>query len=281
MKKFLVTWFILIFCGVTVGCKRDNFETTTPNELNKKQSIRTLDNYPNSTQKAKQQSNQMSYQYPLNISTTTYLRKEKRPDGKVVNVTNYPSSIGVIVNKKIYLPKNYVPKDLIYPNTTFLFKEKVEKRKLRREAALQLEKMFTAAKKDGINLSGVSGYRSYATQTVVFNNYVKRDGYQKAITYSAIPGTSEHQTGLAIDVSGTDGKCAVTSCFAATKEAKWLEKNSANYGYIIRFPKGKEHVTGYKYEPWHIRYVGTGIAKDMQARGLTLEEYFGIFPILK
>jgi zinc D-Ala-D-Ala carboxypeptidase len=115
----------------------------------------------------------------------------------------------------------------------------------------------------------------------VFNNYVKRDGYEKARTYSAIPGTSEHQTGLSIDVSGSNGYCAVSSCFAGTKEAKWLDKNSANFGYIIRYPKGKEHVTGYKYEPWHIRYVGTGIAKDMKARGLTLEEYFGIFPILK
>ncbi|MGJ7910096.1 M15 family metallopeptidase [Neobacillus sp. LXY-1] len=271
MKKNKWTCFIIsLILVVIVGCGRETNKSSTSKQLNNTQdSLTPLVNDSKSNQ------NQMS------ITKASYIRKETGPDGKVVNVTNYPASIGVIVNKKIYLPKTYIPGDLTYPNTSFLYKEKVEKRKMRKEAAIQLERMFAAAKKENIYLSGVSGYRSYATQTTVFNNYVKRDGYQKAVTYSAIPGTSEHQTGLAIDVSGSNGYCAVTSCFAGTKEAKWLEKNSAKFGYIIRYPKGKEHVTGYKYEPWHIRYVGPKIAKDVMARGLTLEEYFGVFPILK
>ncbi|CAH2715342.1 hypothetical protein BACCIP111895_02526 [Neobacillus rhizosphaerae] len=197
-----------------------------------------------------------------------------------VTLTAYPASIAAVVNKKYYMPVTYVPKDLVYPNVPFLFNEKIEKRKMRKEAAKALERLFAAAKKDGIYLSGVSAYRSYSTQKVLFNNYVKRDGFEKARTYSAIPGTSEHQTGLAIDVSGSNGKCAATSCFANTKEATWLKKNCAKYGFIIRYPKGKESITGYKYEPWHLRYVGN-ISTAIQTRGITLEEYLHVTPVSK
>lgn len=195
-----------------------------------------------------------------------------------VTLTSYPASIAAVVNKKYYMPVDYIPKDLVFPSVPFLFNEKIEKRKMRSEAAKGLERLFAAAKKDGISLSGVSAYRSYATQKVLFNNYVKRDGFEKARTYSAIPGTSEHQTGLAIDVSGSTGKCAATFCFANSKEANWLSKHSADYGFIIRYPKGKESITGYKYEPWHLRYVGN-ISKPIKNRGLTLEEYLHVYPV--
>lgn len=267
--KYVSKWFFLFLLIAVVGCAKDTDESASPRKMqsNTDRSVTPLVNVPNSSQ--------------TKITKASYLTKETTPDGKVVYVTKYPASMGVIVNKKIYLPKSYVPKDLVFPKVSFLFKEYVDKRKMRKEPAVALENMFAAAKKEGIYLSGASGYRSYNTQMAVFNNYVKRDGYEKARTYSAIPGTSEHQTGLSIDVSGSNGYCAVSSCFADTKEAKWLDENSAKFGYIIRYPKGKEYVTGYKYEPWHIRYVGAGIAKDMKARNLTLEEYFGIFPILK
>lgn len=270
LKKLINAWFILFLLISVVGCNRDSDMSSSSKKTHNssEESVTPLQNRANSNQKVK-------------ITKASYIKQEKTKNGKTIYTTKYPASIAVVVNKKIYLPKNYVPKNLIYPNTSFIFKEKVEKRKLRKEAAVALEKMFAAAKKDKIYLSGVSGYRSEATQTAVFNRYVKRDGYEKAITYSAIPGTSEHQTGLAIDVSGSTGKCAAASCFADTKEAKWIDRNSANFGYIVRYPKGKEHVTGYKYEPWHIRYVGPDIAKDMKKRNLTLEEYYGIFPIIK
>lgn len=191
----------------------------------------------------------------------------------------YPSSIGVIVNKFIYLPASYTPNDLMYPNVQFLSNEQSEKKKMRKEAAKALERLFAGARKDGIHLSGVSAYRSYNTQQWLFQHYVNRDGYEAAIQYSAIPGTSEHQTGLAIDVSGEDGKCAASSCFANTKEAKWLSQHSAEYGFIVRYPKGKENITGYKYEPWHIRYIGPAVmAMEIRDRGITLEEFLDVAP---
>ncbi|MGE7132768.1 M15 family metallopeptidase [Lysinibacillus xylanilyticus] len=185
-----------------------------------------------------------------------------------------PESITVLVNKKYAFPEGYEPKDLVYPNVPFIFNEKIEKRMMREEAAEYLENMFNAANKQNIHLADVSAYRSSQTQTTLFNNYVERDGIEKAKTYSAVPGTSEHQSGLAIDVSGSDGSCAADDCFANTEEAAWLEDNAHKYGYIIRFPKDKENITGYQYEPWHIRYVGVNLATELYNNGLTLEEYF-------
>ncbi|MBE1446277.1 D-alanyl-D-alanine carboxypeptidase family protein [Paenibacillus sp. OAS669] len=192
-----------------------------------------------------------------------------------------PNSTMVLVNKQFALPEKYEPSDLVYPDVPFTFKEKIEKRKMRKEAAAALEKLFAGAKKDGISLAGVSAYRSNATQKSIFNNYVKNDGEEKAKTYSAVPGHSEHETGLAIDVSGSDGKCAAQDCFGGTKEAEWLAKHSAEYGFIIRYLKGKESITGYQYEPWHIRYVGTQAAKEIASKGITLEEYLNAVPVTK
>ncbi|MCR8641125.1 D-alanyl-D-alanine carboxypeptidase family protein [Paenibacillus sp. N1-5-1-14] len=192
-----------------------------------------------------------------------------------------PQAITVLVNKQNALPDNYAPKDLVYPDVRFTFNEKIEKRMMRKEAAGALEAMFAGAKKDGINLAGVSAYRSHQTQTALFNRYVKKDGEAKAKMYSAVPGHSEHETGLAIDVSGSDGKCAAEDCFGDTKEAKWLADQAYKYGFIIRYPKGKEAITGYQYEPWHLRYVGKGLAADIQKNGLTLEEVFNAVPASK
>lgn len=198
-----------------------------------------------------------------------------------VQVVTKPDSVTVLVNKHFVLPKDYKPSDLVYPNVPFLFKEKNEKRKMRNEAAKALENLFAGAKKDGIYLAGVSAYRSYSTQKLLFDLYVRLYGEKKARTFVAVPGASEHQTGLAIDVSGIDGKCAAQDCFAGSKEAKWLAQHAAEYGFIIRYPKGKESITGYQYEPWHIRYVGTKIAKEIARKGITLEEYLNAVPVSK
>ncbi|WP_339318502.1 M15 family metallopeptidase [Paenibacillus sp. FSL R10-2734] len=192
-----------------------------------------------------------------------------------------PDSIAVMVNKEYGLPDNYKPADLVYPDVRFTFKEKIEKRMMRKEAAEALEKLFAGAEEDGIYLAGVSAYRSKETQTRLFNRYVEKDGEELARTYSAVPGYSEHQTGLAIDVSGSDGKCAAESCFGGTKEAEWLAQHATEYGYIIRFPEGKQDITGYKYEPWHIRYVGKDIAAYIADKGITLEEYYDVVPVSK
>jgi D-alanyl-D-alanine carboxypeptidase len=185
-----------------------------------------------------------------------------------------PEVVPVLVNKRNKLPNNYQPSDLIYPDIPFTFAQKAEKRQMRAEAGAAIEKLFAGAKQQGVHLLGVSAYRSYASQTALFNYYVEKDGYEAARTYSAVPGTSEHETGLAIDVTGGDGTCAAEDCFEGTKEASWLQDHAAEYGFIIRYPKGKDSITGYQYEPWHLRYVGKVIAKEIMSRGITLEEYY-------
>lgn len=204
-------------------------------------------------------------------------------DGQGTAVSGQPSeqvaaqadTVAALINKEFRLPKGYVPDDLVYPDIPFTFSEKIDKRKLRKEAAGALEKLVAGAKKDGISLAGVSGYRSETRQKTLYDNYVKKDGVAAADKYSARPGHSEHQTGLAIDMSGTDGKCAAESCFGGTPEAEWLAAHAAEYGFIIRYPEGKESITGYKYEPWHIRFVGKELAAKLAESGDTLEEYYG------
>ncbi len=124
----------------------------------------------------------------------------------------------------------------------------------------------------GLSLSIVSGYRSYVTQRNTYNNYVARDGQAVADTYSARPGHSEHQTGLAIDVN------SLLVSFENTPEGQWLKDNCYKYGFILRYPKGKDSITGYMYEPWHFRYVGNSLAEQLYNSGdwITLEEYLGI-----
>jgi D-alanyl-D-alanine carboxypeptidase len=198
-----------------------------------------------------------------------------------VQVVAKPESLTVLVNKQNSLPSDYEPTDLVYPNVPFVFSEKIEKRKMRKTAADALEQLFAGAEKDGIHLAGVSAYRSYATQKSVYQRYVLKDGEEKAKSYSAVPGTSEHETGLAVDVTGSNGKCAAEDCFAGTKEANWIDQHAAEYGFIIRYPKGKAAITGYQYEPWHIRYVGKDLSKEIVSKGITLEEYFKAVPVTK
>lgn len=197
----------------------------------------------------------------------------KEEDGTAV-VTNAEADT-VVVNKKRSLPIGYVPGDLVEPQVPFSFEGPHEKRQMRKEAADALEKLFAGAQKDGIELRAVSGYRSYKRQVSIFNNNVKTKGQAYASQVSAVPGTSEHQTGLAIDVSSPSVGNALEQTFGASKEGEWLAKHAPEYGFIIRYMKGKEDVTGYVYEPWHIRYVGEDIAEDVTKQGLTLEEYFG------
>ncbi|MCR2822231.1 M15 family metallopeptidase [Lederbergia panacisoli] len=202
------------------------------------------------------------------------LGQSKKTSEDAIQVVGQPEVITVLVNKQNKLPDHYAPKDLVYPNVRFIFSGNPEKKKMRKEAARALEKMFAGAEKNGILLAGASGYRSQATQEILYNSYVRRDGKAAADRYSAIPSHSEHQTGLAMDISGINGKCAAMDCFGGSPEADWLAEHSHEYGFIVRYPKGKEHITGYQYEPWHMRYIGIEIAKEIFEKDITLEEYF-------
>ncbi|UPK44518.1 D-alanyl-D-alanine carboxypeptidase family protein [Paenibacillus pabuli] len=188
-------------------------------------------------------------------------------------VTN-AEAMTVIVNKQRSLPEGYKPDDLVEPNVPFSFDGPHEKRHMRKEAAEALEKLFAGAKADDIELRAVSGYRSYERQVSIYNNNVKTKGKEYTDRVSSVPGHSEHQTGLAIDVSSPSVGNAIEEVFGTSKEGQWLAEHAAEYGFIIRYPKGEEGITGYVYEPWHIRYVGTDLAPDVVKSGLTLEEYF-------
>lgn len=183
-------------------------------------------------------------------------------------------SIVLLVNKDNPLSSDYIPPDLTTPNVNFTFEEDLPKRKLRKVAADALEKMFTQAKKDNIELYAFSGYRSYDRQEAIFTYYTKKLGEDKADTFSARPGKSEHQTGLAMDVTAASVDYGMVESFGETEEGKWLKENAHTYGFIIRYPKGKESITGYQYEPWHVRYVGREVAEYLSVNDITLEEYF-------
>lgn len=157
----------------------------------------------------------------------------------------------LIVNKTYGLPSTYNPG--LDPTT-----------------AASFGTMQAAARADGINLWIVSGFRSYSYQVNLYQSYVNQDGQEATDRVSARPGFSEHQSGLCLDLNSTDDS------FAGTPEALWIAAHAHEYGFVVRFPEGKEDKTGYSYEPWHIRYVGTDLAAVLYQQNLSLEEYFGI-----
>ncbi|HHQ0146439.1 TPA: M15 family metallopeptidase [Listeria innocua] len=184
-------------------------------------------------------------------------------------------NILVLANKDYSLQPTYTPPDLVRPNVTFSFgNEQVEKAQLRKEAGTALEEMFKAANQDGKKLFAVSGYRSYKRQQEVFQAEVNSKGDKKAREAVAYPGTSEHQTGLAMDISSENQSYELTEAFGTTPEGKWLEENAHNYGFILRYMKGREDITKYQYESWHYRYVGKDAATIIYKNNWTLEEFF-------
>lgn len=192
--------------------------------------------------------------------------------------TDDPLSIWTIINKTRPLPNGFKPEDLVVPNTRLRLARTAEQMQLRQEPAEYLAELIAAAKAAGYELALSSGYRSEALQKQFYDSYVVKDGVAGADTYSARPGFSEHQTGLAVDLGRVDQKCQLEICFGETAEGKWLEAHAHEYGFVVRYHKGKDAITGYQYEPWHLRYVGRELAAEMKDNGLTLEEFFGLPP---
>ncbi|WP_053220469.1 M15 family metallopeptidase, partial [Virgibacillus senegalensis] len=197
---------------------------------------------------------------------------EKPEDGEVVTVED-PESMLVLANKQFKLPDGYEPPDLIAPEVPFYFEEDLEKRYMREEAAHALEDLFDGAGEAGLDLVAASGYRSYERQKEIYQQNVESMGQEEADKFSSKPGNSEHQTGLAMDVTSAEMAFSLEQAFKQTDEGKWLADNAPDYGFIIRYPEGKEDITGYSYEPWHIRYVGKETAEQIDKQNITLEEY--------
>ena len=195
-----------------------------------------------------------------------------QPFNKALYSIADPVSIWLVVNKQRPLqPLDYVPADLVTPS--------VAKRdggmQLRHETSVAMSELFAAAAANKTPLKLASAYRSYTYQVGLYNGYVKSQGQAVADSQSARPGYSEHQTGMAADVSPLDGRCNLQACFADTPAGQWVAANAYKYGFIIRYGKDLTPITGYTYEPWHIRYIGKPLALEMHNLGiLTLEQFF-------
>lgn len=187
-------------------------------------------------------------------------------DANTEPLTHDISSIDYVVNKKRPLPSDYAPRDLV----------EYQGIQMRQEAMTALKRLVETAVSEDYIVRLLSGYRSYADQEWTYGQYVKDYGQADADTFSARPGHSEHQTGLALDIGGKNQACDTNICFADTPLGLWLKDNAYKFGFIERYQKGKEAVTGYQFEPWHLRYVGVELASELKSTGKTLEEHFGL-----
>jgi D-alanyl-D-alanine carboxypeptidase len=206
---------------------------------------------------------------PTPTPTTSGFNKQAQ------SITN-PNSYWVVVNKLRPLnPATYWPPDIVQVPVAHNHPAQ-----MRKAAADALVAMFAAGAAGGAGAMQVqSSFRSYSAQKMVYDGWVRSLGIKQADIQSARPGYSEHQTGLAVDISAVPAKCALAACFGTTTQGAWLAANAWRYGFLLRYPQDKTAITGYEYEPWHFRYIGVPLATEMHNEGVeTLEEFFGLPP---
>jgi len=207
-----------------------------------------------------------------NADTTKVTDAPVLPEASQTTVTEASSDgITQVVNKNHSISSDFVPGDLVsvdLPST--------RDTQLRGVAATALKGLFNAASTAGLELYCCSGYRSYETQAGLYNWNVETYGVEGAELVSARPGMSEHQMGLAMDVTSASVGFDLLESFGSTPEGQFINENAHKYGFIVRYPQGKTDITGYAYEPWHLRYVGVDVATDIFNSGKTMEEYYGV-----
>lgn len=214
-----------------------------------------------------------------------YLKKEiKKRQPVYINIPNAkpiralvddyhnPASLWALVNKESSLPVEYVPSPISIPNVPTRTDKSIDERSVRSDIQQPLIDLFNAAESYGYQLLIGSGYRSANLQSIYFYSLARSIGEQAANQSIARPGQSEHQTGLAVDITTVSRQCYLEICFEDTSDGQWLANNAHKYGFILRYKKGKESITGYMYEPWHFRYVGIDLATALFESDLTLEE---------
>lgn len=250
MKKYFYIFKIIcifIFLFVLTACSSEDKKEVAQNEVKSDvtESKEDMDNHEeDQKEEIKEEPKEEPKEKPK--ETIPSNAKPNQPEEK-------PTYIGgiLIANKTYPLPSNYNPG-------------------ANAEALEAFKRMKNDAEAQGLSIYISSGFRSYLTQKEVYESFVKSYGQATADTFSARPGYSEHQTGLAFDLNSID------SSFTKTPECDWVKNNAHKYGFIVRYPLGKENITGYKYEPWHIRYLGEKKAVEVFNSGLCLEEYLGI-----
>lgn len=270
IKFFLVS--LVINLAIFGGLKMINTKNSTTEGSNNS-SYENPNRVDESNAESTSESTNQNIREPNNDaskpSTSTSDTTSKGFKVEVKNGVTYVDGY-MIANKTYPLPADYVPsnthKKITNPDGACA-------ECIIEDAYMAFASMKKDASANGLTLWIQSGYRAYKYQEGLYNSYVKnRGGKEKADTFSARPGHSEHQTGYAFDLNTID------SSFANTKEGIWVNENCIKYGFIIRYPKGKDNETGYKYEPWHLRYVGVELASKLYNNGdwITMEDYFGI-----
>lgn len=229
------------------------------------------------TEKAPAEEPDVKQEEPVEAPVEEPEPEEVRP-AMTTSLDAYPLSevtddLLVLINKTHKITEDYAADDLVTVEHCDTSVGTESTRKMRKIAADAVEELIAGAKEAGFDIVMRTGYRSYDYQDYLFNYWVEKDGVEAAEQYSARPGTSEHQSGLCCDL----GRIGYSlSSFDDSQEAVWVAENGWKYGFILRYPKDKMDITGYKYESWHIRYVGLEAAKIIYDEGLTLEEYLGI-----
>lgn len=284
-KNFLVfiIIIILIITSIIYGINKSKNNNTSSKESNKIESKDKIDNTKELTEleKAKKDLDYYKDEYENDYKEYREKNKDLSIEKVITNVNiglNYDyythtkatkdlNTNTILVNKYNYLTEDYVPENLQTVDKKYSSKTL----QLVDYAKDAFEELSEAASKENYTVLAMSSYRSYQYQYNLYNRYVSTDGVEAADTYSARPGYSEHQTGLAVDVY--NGKEDFTN-FEKTKEYNWMQDNAYKYGFILRFPKDKVLETGYQYESWHYRYVGKEIAKYIHDNNLCFEEYY-------
>ena len=266
-KLKIMSCWIFVVVAIALGIRNvsdnniDNNKSSV-NSSKKNESIEEINNKEGLLAKSRSQEQNKSFSTD---SDTLKSNEIKRLEG-ILN-----DELFILVNENNKLEDDYVPSTLV--ESDIAFEEYIECKQLDERTSNAAKEMFNAALNDNVNLIAISGYRSYSVQENLYNSRVEVNGIEKTIQYTAEPGASEHQTGLAIDIVCNDYPY-LDEGFENTDAFKWLYNNCYKYGFILRYQKGKEDITGYNYEPWHFRYMGdVDIAKDIMERGICFEEF--------
>lgn len=269
MKNNLLILFILliILISISYGISKTDTKITIKEEPTFEEKIQKFSYY-----KEENKERYLSYYkknkalLPKQIVTNVNIGLDN-PYYTNIKETKSLNKTTILVNKYIYLPEDYIPNNLEKLDSKYSVSEMY----LVKEAKKAFETLSEDASLDNLTIKAMSTYRSYNYQNKLYTNYVNKDGENLANTYSAKPGHSEHQTGLAVDVYN---ETLPYTEFEKTEEFKWMQENAYKYGFILRYPKYKENITGYSYESWHYRFVGYDIAEYIQKNALTYDEYY-------
>lgn len=268
MKKlilFIITLIVIISLGFII--LKDNPKSTSKVRHSFITDAKCLPYYKSNNIKRYQDYHKLNNNLSVSDVVTRVNLNLDLPYYTNTKEAKYLNTFYTLVNKYNYLRDDFVPNNLVEMTLPYS-KEGIY---LVEEARDNFYKLVDKAKEEGLTIRAISAYRGYTYQKRLYDKYVEADGVNKADTYSARPGFSDHQTGLAIDVDNT---ISSFENFTNTREYQWMLDNSYKYGFILRYPSGKESITTYQFESWHYRYVGLKLAKKIKASNLTFDEYF-------